>query len=146
MLALVQGLDRRSGPFWLGLAASIKAVPILFVLIYVARREWGRAAAAVVITALLVAPMPFMGWELGTVDPGESLSLYYLVSPAAWLVVAVASLATAALAAFAAPRYAGVSAATAAILALPRLLLYDLTYLLVPAAPTPLGSRVREGT
>ena len=133
MVALVQGLDRRSGPLWLALAASLKAVPILFVLLYVARREWSRAAVAVALTALLVAPMPFMGWELGTVDSGESLSLFYLVSPTAWAVVAVASVIVAVANTAAARRYTGVAAAAAAILTLPRLLLYDLTYVLVGA-------------
>ncbi len=38
--ALVHGIDRRSGPIWIAAAASLKAVPILFVLVYVARREW----------------------------------------------------------------------------------------------------------
>jgi hypothetical protein len=133
MVALIQGLDRRSGPLWVALAASLKAVPIFFVLIYVARREWWRAATTVGITALLVLPMPFMGWEPGTVDPGESLSLYYLVSPAAWLVVAAAAAIAAIGFSYGRSRFSAVAAAVAAIAALPRLLLYDITYVLVSA-------------
>ncbi|MDP9250852.1 MAG: glycosyltransferase 87 family protein [Chloroflexota bacterium] len=133
MLALIHGLERRAGPLWVALAASIKAVPILFVLIYLAKREWWRAILTVAITALLVLPMPFLGWHLGTVDAGESLSLYYLVSPVAWAVVAVVAVLTATAIALRAPRYAPFAAAVAAILSLPRLLLYDLTYVLVGA-------------
>ena len=133
MVSLIHGIDRRSGPLWLALAASLKAVPILFALVYVARREWWRAFGAAALTALLVAPMPLLGWEPGSTDPGESLSLWYLLSPAAFAVAAVAAVAVAAIAAWRAPRWAALAAGVAAILALPRLLLYDLTYLLVGA-------------
>jgi hypothetical protein len=146
MVALVQGIYRRSGPLWIALAASLKAVPIFFALIYVARREWGRAAAALVLTAVLVAPMPFMGWELGTVQPGDSLSLNSLISPTVWAVVAGIVVAGAILTSVTLPRYAPVAAATAAILALPRLLLYDMTYLIVgTGSPAPNTIAVAHG-
>ena len=136
MAALIHGMNRRSGPLWVALAASLKAVPILFVLVYLARREWWRAASAVALTAVLVAPMPLLGWEPGTVGSGESLSLYYLVSPTVWAVAAVVALLLAIGATWRNSRHASLAAAAAAILALPRLLLYDLTYLLVAATPT----------
>ena len=143
MVALVHGLNRPSGPIWLALAASLKAVPILFVLVYVARREWWRAVWTVAIAAALVAPMPLLGWEPDSVQPGPSISLYYQVSPTAWLVVAAIAILAAVVIAIRLPRIAATAAAVAAILALPRLLLYDLTYLLVgadnwedPTAPT----------
>ena len=130
MVALVHGIDRRSGPVWIALSASLKAVPILFVLVYVARREWWRTAVALGLTALLVAPMPLLGWEPATTDPGESLSLWYLASPVAFGIAAAVALAAAAFAAWRAPRWAALGAGVTAVLALPRLLLYDLTYLL----------------
>lgn len=133
MVALIHGIDRRSGPLWIAVSASLKAVPILFVLVYVARREWWRAAMALGVTAVLVLPMPFLGWELGTVDAGASLSLYSLVSPIAWAGVACISIVVAVALALLLPRFAATAAATAAILSLPRLLLYDVTYLLVGA-------------
>ncbi len=133
MLALIQGMPRRSGPLWVALAASLKAVPILFVLVYLARREWWRAAATIGLTAVLVAPMPLLGWELGSVKPGESISLYYLASPLAWAAVALLGLVIAVMVAWRRPGWAATAAGLAAILALPRLLLYDLTYLLVGA-------------
>jgi hypothetical protein len=135
LLALVNGMDRRSGPLWVALAASLKGVPILFVLVYLARREWWRAAWTVAIAGVLVAPMPLLGWELGTVEPGASLSLYYLASPTVWAVATGIAVLAAILAAWLSPRHALLAAATAAILALPKLLLYDLTYLLVAATP-----------
>jgi len=133
MVALVQGIDRRSGPLWIAASASVKAVPILFVLIYVARRQWWRAGLTLVLTAALVAPMFLFGWEPATTDPGESLSLWYLVSPLAFGVVATLALAVAALGAWSALGWTSLAAALATIMALPRLLLYDLTYLLVAA-------------
>lgn len=137
LLALVHGMDRRSGPVWVALATSVKGVPILFVLVYLARREWSRAAWTVAITAALVAPMPLLGWELGSVEPGASISLYYLVSPMVWAIAAGIAVLAAILLAWQRPRHAVLGAATAAILALPKLLLYDLTYLLVAAVPRP---------
>jgi hypothetical protein len=77
--------------------------------------------------------MPLLGWEPGSTDPGESLSLWYLVSPMAFAIGAAAVLIAAGLAAWRAPGWAALAAGVAAILALPRLLLYDLTYLLVGA-------------
>jgi hypothetical protein len=132
---LVHGVDRRSGPIWIGLAASLKAVPILFALVYLARREWWRAALSVAVAAVLVAPMPLLGWDPARTNPGESISLFYLVSPAIWVVVAGLTLAGALLVAWKYPRYVGPAAAAAVILALPRLLLYDLTYVLVGTEP-----------
>jgi len=140
MVALVHGIDRRSGPVWIALAASLKAVPILFVLVYLARREWWRALWTLAIAAALVAPMPLLGWEPDSVQPGPSLSLYFQISPAAWLVVAGIAVVAAVVVAIRAPRLAAMAAATAAILALPRLLLYDLTYLLVGADTSPTTS------
>jgi len=134
MVALTHGIDRRSGPVWIALAASLKAVPIVFVLVYVARREWLRVAWTLAITAALVAPMPLFGWEAGAVQPGASLSLYYQVSSMVWLVVAGIALVVALAVAIRLPSFAPSASATAAILALPRLLLYDFTYLLVGAS------------
>lgn len=138
MVGLVHGVHRRSGPIWVALAASLKAVPIAFVLVYLARRQWWRAAFAVALTALLVAPMPLLGWKLESPSVGASVSLWYLVSPTLWLTVAGASLIVALLIAWRAPRLAPLASSAVAILALPRLLLYDLTYLLVGAStPAP---------
>ena len=54
--SLVWTVERRSGPVWIGVAASLKLFPILFALTYLGRRQWWRAGATVAITAVLLAP------------------------------------------------------------------------------------------
>jgi hypothetical protein len=131
--ALVHGAPRRSGPLWIALAASLKAVPILFILAYAARRDWGRVALTLVLTALLVLPMPLMGWDPSRTPAGVSLAMYYQLGPMAWLLTAIPAVAVAVLVAWVLPRYAWLASGTAAIIALPRLIFYDFTYILVGA-------------
>ena len=133
--ALVHGAPRRSGPLWIALAASLKAVPILFVLAYAVRREWLKVALSLLFTAILVAPMPLMGWDPSRTPAGMSLSIYYQVGPTAWLIVAILAVAAAVVIALLWRRYMWIAAATAAILALPRLIFYDFTYVLVGTSP-----------
>ena len=54
--SLVWTVDRWSGPAWIGLAASLKIFPILFVLTYLGRGQWLRALVAVAVAAILWAP------------------------------------------------------------------------------------------
>lgn len=86
--ALAFGISRRSGPLWIAVATSIKATPILYALVYVARREWGRFAIALLATALLLAPLALADVSAYQTDPGASFSLWYYVSPLAWAVAA----------------------------------------------------------
>lgn len=126
---LVQGAPRRSGPLWIGIAASVKFVPILYAFVYVGRREWLRAGVAVGVAALLLAPALLHDLSAYPADPGESLSLLSLAGPIPWLTLAVIC---AGVAAFAARgRYAWAAASVAVLAAIPRLQLYDATYLLV---------------
>jgi hypothetical protein len=131
--ALVHGVERRSGPVWIALAASLKAVPILYVLVYAGRREWGKAAIAVGLTVLLTGQMLFFDLSSFASDPGGSQSLLF-ISPVAWAAVAALGLGFAVFAAFFRRRYAWLGASTAAMTVLPRFFLYDLTYLLVGTA------------
>ena len=89
--ALAFGTSRWSGPVWVALAASLKVVPILWTLVYVARREWLRVAISVALAAVLSAPILLNDLAGYSTDPGRSFSLYYWVSPAAWLIGAAAS-------------------------------------------------------
>jgi hypothetical protein len=127
--ALVWGTPRRSGAAWVGLAASIKIVPILFALVYAGRRQWGRLIIAVVVATLLWAPALLYDLRGYPSEPGESLSLLSLAGPVPWLILVAAS-ATATLF-LARTRFAWVAGAWAVVAAVPRLALYDLTYLLV---------------
>jgi hypothetical protein len=121
-------------------------VPIFFALVYISRREWRAAAWSIGITAVLVAPMPLFGWK--GIDPGPSLSLYYQSSPVVWAAVAVASGLAAVLIALRGSPSVPIAAGVAAILALPRLLFYDVTLLAPSVAATTGGfvaSRSRRG-
>jgi hypothetical protein len=131
--ALVHGVERRSGPLWIALAASLKAVPILYVLVYAGRGEWGRVAIAVALTALLTGQMLLFDLSSFASDAGGSQSLLF-ISPVVWAAAAAIGLALALVSAFVRRRYAWLGASTAAMAVLPRFFLYDLTYLLVGTA------------
>ena len=129
--ALVHGIERRSGPLWIGLTASLKAVPFLYVLIYIGRREWMRASFAVAITAVLVVPFLLVDLANYPAGSGDAPSPLLAISPIL-LVASVAGLAglTVWLAARCS-RFDRLAAATAVLTALPRITLLDLPQLLV---------------
>ena len=127
--ALVYGVPRSSGPIWIGLAASLKIAPIAYALVYVGRRQWGRALLAVGVAAVLFAQALLYDLSNYPTDPGDSFSLLSLSGPipwaaaaAVWVVVAVAMART---------RVAWGAASVAVMSLIPRLELYSLTYLLV---------------
>jgi hypothetical protein len=122
---LLYGVERRSGPLWIALAASLKAVPILFTLVYIGRRQWLRALATLAVTAVLIAPMALNDLSSFQGDPGPSIGLYYQVGTPAWAAVAVAA------AVLVLIRPTWLMAGIAVVAALPRLLLYDFAFLLV---------------
>jgi len=130
LAALVHGIPRASGPLWIAMAASLKGVPLLFVIAYAARREWSRVVATLALTAALVLPALLMSVP-GFEAAGASLSLFHQASPEVWAVAAVVAILAAITLAWLLPRYAALAAATAAVMALPRLLLYDMSYLIV---------------
>jgi hypothetical protein len=148
---LAWGVERRWGPVAIAVAASLKAVPILYVIVYAGRGEWTRVAWTLALTAVLVAPMLLFEIPAVSLAAGESYSLV-AVSPVLWLVVAVAC----AVAAFALARtpYAWPAAGLAVLMALPRAWVYDVTFLLpglserraaeskaMPSVPVPEPSR-----
>lgn len=124
---LVWGVDRRSGPFWVALAASLKAVPILLALVYVGRREWLRAVLCVVVTALLVAPAFLYDTSHYVTSTGQAGMLVEL--PVLFGAIVVAACAAALW--LARDRYGWLAGAVAVVLATPRFFVYDVTYLLV---------------
>ena len=124
--SLVWTVERRSGPLWIGVAASLKIFPILFALVYLGRREWSRAALAVAVAAALWAPALLYDLRGYTTDAGQAASLFAV--PALWaLVVSGAAVATLRLAR---GPYAWLAGGTAVVLALPRLFVYDVTFLM----------------
>jgi hypothetical protein len=126
---LVLGVERRSGPLWIGAAASLKLFPILFVLTYLGRRQWLRAAATMAIAALLLAP--YLRYDLTNyVTTAGGAALLW-----DWPVVYAAVVAGAVGAALwlARTRFGWLASASAVVLALPRSFLYDVTWVMVGA-------------
>lgn len=140
VLALLWGLHRRSGPVWVALATSLKYTPILFAVVYVARRQWWRAMAAAGIGALLIAPALAGGVAAGGIPSqgaDSALSLGWVPYLSILAVLTVGQLVVP-------PRFAPVTAAAAAVFALPRLFVYDVTLLAAGAAPDPIADTAPE--
>jgi hypothetical protein len=125
---LVWGTRRHSGPVWIGVAASLKIAPILYALVFLGRRQWGRVVVAVVVAGVLWLPAVLYGLSDYPVG-GSELSIVTVAGPFVWVAL-VAMLVVAALI-LARTRYAWLSASCAVIAAVPRVDLYALTYLLV---------------
>jgi len=142
--ALVFGVERRSGPLWIAMCASLKATPILYALVYAARGEWKRFTLTIGLTAVLVIPMVFFRLDGYTTDPGFSHSLYY-VSPVLFWIVAAASVAIAAYVAWRYRPFAWVAISVAVLLCLPRYFPYELTFLFVGLVPVVEAWRRRDG-
>ena len=130
LLALLTGFHRPWGPAAVAIAASMKVTPVLLVAAYLARREWRRSAVALVITGILYLPALPMGISGAGVRSEAAPSLLG-ISPVIYATVVVAALAVTAIVP---RRYAVLVAATAAVLALPRLFVYDVTLVAVGAA------------
>ena len=124
--ALHFGVQRPSGPVWVAMAGSLKAAPILLLLVYVGRGEWRKVAIGGAIFGALVIPML---WAEGyTTNPGRTISLYGW-SPALYVALALFAAGNAVL--LARTSWAWTAGGIAVICALPRLLLYDFSFLLV---------------
>lgn len=143
IVALVFGLERRSGPVWIALCASLKATPLLYALVYAARGEWKRFAVTIGLTAALVFPLAFFNLDGYTTDPGFSHSLYY-ISPVLFWIVAVASVAVASYVAWRHRPWAWLSVSVAVLLCLPRYFPYELTFLFVGLVPAVEAWRGRD--
>ena len=136
--ALVLGVERRSGPVWIALAASLKIFPILLALVYAGRRQWWAFGATVAITALLWLPAVFL-YDLSAypVSAGEAGAL--IAFPI--LYFAVVGIAMGATFALAPTRWGWLTGATAVVVSLPRLFVYDVTYLMVGSQARDVGTR-----
>jgi hypothetical protein len=125
---LVWTVERRSGPLWIGIAASLKIFPILFALTYLGRGQWMRAAVAVVVGGLLWAPALLYDLTGYVTDPGEA-GLFGSTG----LYLAVGALTIVATVALARTRYAWLASALSVVLVAPRVFIYNVTYLAVGA-------------
>lgn len=124
---LVWSVERRSGPLWIALAASLKIFPILLVAVYLGRREWVRAALSVTLAAALWAPALLYDLHGYATDPGQAGSLFAV--PVLWALGVAAGMA--ATLGLAHNRFGWLAAATTVVVSLPRLFVYDVTYLMV---------------
>ena len=138
VLGLIWGVERRSGPLWIAVGASLKAVPILLAFVYAGRGEWRRAGLVVALTAVLVLPALLMDLSGYSTDPGPNQTSLAGVSTYLYLPVAAAALAGSWV--FARTRFAWAAGAAAMVLSLPRLLEYEIGFLLVGLA----GDRSRD--
>lgn len=124
-------VERRSGPVWIGVAASLKVFPILFALVYLGRGQWGRALAAVAVAGVLWAPALLYDLRGYATEAGQAASLYSV--PILWAVVVGAAIGVTLR--LARGRFGWLAAAVSVVVALPRLFVYDVTYLMVGAPP-----------
>jgi hypothetical protein len=88
MLSL--SIRRPSGPIWVGIAASLKLVPILFAVIWLQRGEWRKGFVAIAVAGMLFVPMLAFDLSAYVTDPGTGLVSLYAVSPALGATVAAA--------------------------------------------------------
>jgi hypothetical protein len=131
---LVYALPTRWGAVAIGVAASLKATPLILAIQYVGRREWCNLAVAVSVAIALWAPALLLGFSFSGNAIGQTLSLLGY-SPIAWAVLA--GLAAIGAWRLAPTRFGWFGAAIAWIALLPRIQLYDVTGLLVAARTSP---------
>lgn len=125
--ALVWTVERRSGPVWIGVAASLKLFPILFALTYLGRRQWWRAAVAAAVSAILLVPYLLYDLTNYVTTAGGAALLWD------WPAVYGAVVLAAVIAALGLARtpWGWLASSAAVVLALPRSFLYDVTWIMV---------------
>lgn len=128
--ALVVGLSTRWGWLAIGFAASLKLIPLAFCAVFIAQRRWWQLVGAVGATALLWLPVVWMPVEPITFDTGLARMLPWPL----WVLVPAGGAAVALAFAVRGSAYTPLAAACAAIIALPRMFVYEIAILL-PAVP-----------
>ena len=128
---LVWTIRGRTAPVWVGVATSLKLVPILFVLPWIGRREWWKAGVAVLTAGLLFAPMLLFDLQNYVTSPGTGLLSLYAVSPALWLGVAALNAAVAVVLCLQRSRWAWLAVALLMFLGPPRVTTSYLSFILV---------------
>lgn len=132
VLMLLWGAPRRSGPLWIAIGASLKGAPIVLATVYAGRGEWRRALLTVALTAVLVAPMLLFDLSGYSTEVGSGQLSPMQWSPVAWAAAALLSIAVTYR--LASTRYAWLAASVATMLALPRFLLYQISFVVIGLA------------
>jgi hypothetical protein len=132
VLMLMWGAPRRSGPLWIALGASLKGAPLVLAAVYAGRGEWRRALVTVALTAALVAPMLLFDLSAYSTEVGSGQLSPMQWSPLIWATAALAAIG--ATYRLANTRYAWLAGSVATMLALPRFLLYQISFVIVGLA------------
>ena len=125
---LVHTVDERAGPIIIGIAASLKGFPLIYAARYLLTREWRKCFVAGGVTVALTAPMLFFDLSHYPITPGPLAGLW-IISPTAWAVGVLLGFAP--LLRFARSPAGWFAASFAVVMAIPRLLYVDMTFLLV---------------
>jgi len=125
---LVHTVDDRAGPVVIGIAGSLKGFPLIYAVRYALVREWSKFFIAAGVTLALVAPIFLFDLSNYPVTPGPLAGLWAL-SPIAWAVGVLLGFAP--LIRFARHPVGWFAASFAVVMAIPRLLYVDMTFLLV---------------
>jgi hypothetical protein len=142
---LVIGLERRWGPLAIAAAASLKAFPLALALVYLGRGEWRRFGITLLLTAALVAPMLLFDLSRYTVDGPREGTLYDM-SPILWAAPVIGMVLVTIALARRRSVHAWLAAATTVVVGLPRMLSYDITFLLAGMAAPGAGQAEDQGT
>jgi hypothetical protein len=127
--ALVVAARSRWLPVVLGITASLKLVPIVFILPWVRARQWAKAGLALTVAAILWAPALLHDLSGYETDPGTGLLSFYAVSPYLWAVLAALAAIVAGWAVWTRSRWAWIALALLTFLGPPRVALSYLGFL-----------------
>lgn len=129
VLMLMWAVERRSGPLWIAVGASLKATPLALALVYAGRGEWRRAGWAALFTAVLIVPM--LLFDLAAYPTGPGPNQISLAGVSIFLFVPVAIVSLIATYTMARTRFGWLAGAVAMLATTPRLLTYQAGYALV---------------
>lgn len=129
LAALAFTIHSRWAPIAIAVTASLKLVPILYVAVYLARRQWVHAGVTILLTAMLVAPFLLFDLRHFPTSTEGSWGLFEW-SPILWVIVVVALLA------YVARHPSWPAASVLVTIAIPKFVYYDVGYLLVGLSPS----------
>lgn len=132
VLMLLWGAPRRSGPLWIALGASLKGAPLVLAAVYAGRGEWRRFFLTLALTAVLVVPILLFDLSGYSTEVGSGQLSPMQWSPVIWAVAAL--VAAGVTYRVANTRYAWLAGSVATMLALPRFLLYQISFVIVGLA------------